>query len=237
MPVVFDIDGTVTRTYSLDQELFSRAFFEVYGWRLDTDWTHYRHPTDEGITVEALGRCFGREAVSAEIESIRKCYMTLLQSEMGHDPKTLQVSGAGEAIQKLLDSGYRVAFATGSWKAAARLKLERAGIDIESFPSATCDDSFDRFEILRLAISRAAALRPGADAVYVGDGPWDLDVSRRLRVPFIGIDCEQSGCLAALGVKHVLPDFRDLDGFIAAIAEVRGKRAMTPREIIKTKQL
>ena len=35
--LVFGIDGTLTRTDSLDEEFFSRTFNEVYGWHLDTD--------------------------------------------------------------------------------------------------------------------------------------------------------------------------------------------------------
>jgi phosphoglycolate phosphatase-like HAD superfamily hydrolase len=225
MLVVFDIDGTVTRTYALDQELFARAFLEVYGWRLDTDWTHYRHATDLGITEEVLGRCFGRAANSPEIESIRARYLTLLQAEIICDPQRLQVPGAGETIQKLLARGYRVAFATGSWKVAARLKLSRAGPDIDRFPFATCDDSLDRFEILRLAVSRATTLRPADNAIYVGDGPWDVASARQLGVGFIGVDCDGAARLTGLGVKHLLPDFGDFDRFMAAIEDVQEKQA------------
>jgi phosphoglycolate phosphatase-like HAD superfamily hydrolase len=217
MLVIFDIDGTVTRTYSLDQGLFARAFLEIYEWRLDTDWAHYRHATDEGITREALGHCFGRAADSTEIEAVRQRYLALLESELVHDPESLQVPGAEQAIHRLRDNGYEVAFATGSWKAAARLKLGRAGIGIESFPFATCDDNLDRYEIVGLAIERAKLHWPRHSTVYVGDGPWDLDVATKLGVGFIGIDCEQSGRLADGGVTDVFSDFLDVDGFIAAV--------------------
>jgi phosphoglycolate phosphatase-like HAD superfamily hydrolase len=71
-----------------------------------------------------------------------------------------------------------------------------------------------------LAIERAKTLRRVENAVYVGDSPWDLAASQKLGLAFIGIDCDKSGCLAALGVRNVLPDFRDFDRFVAALRDV-----------------
>ena len=222
MLVVFDIDGTLTRTYALDERLFSRAFYELHGWILETDWTRYRHATDQGITEEALSQYLGRSPVSGEIAAIRERYMKLLSAELVHDPEALQVPGAGSAIQRTIASGYGVAFATGCWEAAARLKLARAGIDIDGLPLTTCDDSIDRFEILRLAAERAKRIRPVKGAVYVGDGPWDLAAARNLGLAFIGIACDQSARLATFGVRHVLTDFRDFDRFLLALREEIG---------------
>jgi len=222
MLVVFDIDGTLTRTYSLDEELFARTFFELYRWNLDTDWTRYRHATDQGIAEEGLSRYLGRSAVEAEIVPIRERYMALLGNELAHDPQALQVPGAGAAIQRTIAAGYSVAFATGCWEASARLKLARAGIDINGLPLSTCDDSVDRFEILRLATERAKRMQPVKHAVYVGDGPWDLAASRNLGIAFIGIACDESARLATLGIRHVLPDFRDFDRFLVALGEEVG---------------
>ena len=222
MLVVFDIDGTLTRTYSLDEELFARTFYELYGWNLDTDWTHYRHATDQGIAEEGLSRCLGRSAVSVEILPIRERYMALLGAQLAHDPQTLQVPGAAAAIQRTIAAGHSVAFATGCWEASARLKLARAGIDIDGLPLTSCDDSDDRIEILRLATARAKRIRPVKGTVYVGDGPWDFAAARNLGIAFIGIACDQSARLAMSGVKHVFPDFSDFDRFLVALSEEVG---------------
>lgn len=222
MLVVFDIDGTLTRTYSLDEELFSRTFHELYGWHLDTDWTGYRHATDQGIAEEALSRYLGRTAAPAEVAAVRERYMALLNAELAHDPEALQVPGAGKAIEKTIAAGYGVAFATGCWEASARVKLARAGIDIDGLPLSTCDDCVDRFEILRLAAERAKSFQPIKGAVYVGDGPWDLAASRKLGISFIGIACDHSARLTTVGVKHVFPDFRDFDRFLGALREEVG---------------
>ena len=127
---------------------------------LDTDWTRYRHATDQGIAEEALNRYLGRTAVPAEIVPIRERYMALLSAELVHDPQALRVPGAGAAIQRTIVGGYSVAFATGCWEPSARLKLARAGIDIDGLPLATCDDNVHRFEILRLATERQKGFSP-----------------------------------------------------------------------------
>jgi phosphoglycolate phosphatase-like HAD superfamily hydrolase len=113
MLVVFDIDGTLTRTYSLDEQLFARAFYELYEWDLDSDWTRYRHATDQAIAEEGLSRYLDRSAVSAEIVPIHDRYMALLGVELAHDPQALQVPGAGAAMQRTIAAGHGVALATG----------------------------------------------------------------------------------------------------------------------------
>jgi phosphoglycolate phosphatase-like HAD superfamily hydrolase len=57
MLVIFDIDGTLTRTYDLDGAPYARAFVETFGQPLPSrEWTTYRHVTDRGIAEVALAR-------------------------------------------------------------------------------------------------------------------------------------------------------------------------------------
>ena len=49
---------------------------------------------------------------------------------------------------------------------------------------ATCSDHPRRSEIIRLAAQRAG--RSLSDAIYIGDGVWDLRACRELGVRFIG---------------------------------------------------
>jgi beta-phosphoglucomutase-like phosphatase (HAD superfamily) len=40
--VMFDIDGTLTKTMKVDEECFVRSFKDVFGFAdVDTDWSHY----------------------------------------------------------------------------------------------------------------------------------------------------------------------------------------------------
>ncbi len=48
-----------------------------------------------------------------------------------------------------------IALATGCFYESAELKLEKAKMDIKSFPIATADDAVSREEILQLAIEKS----------------------------------------------------------------------------------
>ncbi len=59
--VVFDLDGTLTRTSRVDSECYERALLEVAGVRDPrTDWSTYEHATDTGIVDEIFRERFGR---------------------------------------------------------------------------------------------------------------------------------------------------------------------------------
>ena len=71
MLVVFDIDGTLTRTCDLDAALYARAFVDTFGFPLPRlDWSAYHHATDRGIAEEALRRA-GRDVSTADLATMR----------------------------------------------------------------------------------------------------------------------------------------------------------------------
>jgi len=125
-------------------------------------------------------------------------------------------------LARLREDGHTVAFATGCWEASARLKLTRSFIEVRDGCLVACDSEPDRVAILRSAMRHAA---PRERVLYVGDGPWDVQAARRLQLPFIGIDHDDSGRLRGHGVGNVLVlrDFHDYEAFLGAVA-----RAMPP---------
>jgi len=125
-------------------------------------------------------------------------------------------------LARLREDGHTVAFATGCWEASARLKLTRSFIEVRDCCLVACDSEPDRVAILRSAMRHAA---PRERVLYVGDGPWDVQAARRLQLPFIGIDHDDSGRLRGHGVGNVLVlrDFHDYEAFLGAVA-----RAMPP---------
>ena len=51
--VIFDVDGTLTNTYKIDENCFVRALaleFGIFG--VNTNWTEYSYTTDSGITQQ-----------------------------------------------------------------------------------------------------------------------------------------------------------------------------------------
>jgi phosphoglycolate phosphatase-like HAD superfamily hydrolase len=215
--VVFDIDGTLTKTDGLDADLYLQALHETHGIRLaDDDWQACRSISDRGIAEEVLARRFGRPARVDELRRLHDRFVTLLGAALPRADR-LQVPGAGAILDRLRAAGHMVAVATGCWYAAAVLKLARAAIATDGVPLASSDDHPAREEILALAVARAGAVLRRDRIVYVGDGPWDVAATRSLGIPFVGIDYADRHRLVALGVATVLRDFSDPEAFLDAV--------------------
>jgi phosphoglycolate phosphatase-like HAD superfamily hydrolase len=217
--VIFDIDGTLTRTNEVDEECYVRAFEEECGFTgIDTDWSTYPSYTDTAIALELYARHQGREPGVEEIDRVRRRFFTLLESAFAGAPHQFtEIPGAAEALRRLRrDPGYRVALATGAWEPSARLKLRGAGLEVNGLPLATSDDSPLREEVVRRAISLAEAeAGPFESVVSVGDGLWDFQVARALGLGFIGVASgERADRLRRAGAGMVIESFLDLDRFI-----------------------
>jgi phosphoglycolate phosphatase-like HAD superfamily hydrolase len=200
--LVFDIDGTLTRSVEHDANAFVRAFQEVFA--IDASrFTECQHVTDQGITEELFRRKFDRTPSVAEVDQVRGRFLELLGNALPRTPN-LQVPGAEGLLWRLQKEGYVVSLATGAWRDAARLKLTSASIPHGHIPLASSDDHPERERILRLAIERAG----GGPALYVGDGPWDVRAAAHLAIPFIGIG---SAGFASM------PDLSDQDRFLSLV--------------------
>jgi phosphoglycolate phosphatase-like HAD superfamily hydrolase len=216
--VVFDIDGTLTRTDEVDSVCYLRAFEEELGWTgISTDWAGYPSCTDEAIALEVFARHGGRAPRDGEIDRVRSRFFSLLEAALADGPDLFtEIPGAGEALRRLRsDPRYRVALATGAWEASARLKLRTAGLDVGGLPLATSDDHPIREEIVRRAIARAEAGNgPFEEIVSVGDGVWDLRTARALGIGFVGIASgERADRLRREGAERVIEDFKDWETF------------------------
>jgi len=216
--VIFDVDGTLTRTTAVDAACYERAVSDSLGIPIDTDWSTYRHATDAGILSELLERHGVPESPSGHA-AVRDRFMTLLSAAVAANPDCCrEVPGTRAMIEHLRQLPHlHLAIATGAWADSARLKLRNADIPVEHLPFASSDDSPSREEILEIAFERAAArIGAGIDAVtYVGDGLWDLSVARSLGFHFVGIASNGSASrLALAGASVVFPDFTDRDGFV-----------------------
>jgi beta-phosphoglucomutase-like phosphatase (HAD superfamily) len=178
--VVFDIDGTLTRSMDVDAAAYVRAFREVHG--VDASgWARGAHPTDQGIALELLRRAFGRPPLPAEIAALRNRFLELLAASLPRGPE-LQMPGAGALLRRLRADGHAVALATGSWRASAELKLRAAALPVADLPLVTSDEHVEREAILRDAVARL-----GGKAVYVGDAAWDARAAAAVGIPFVGV--------------------------------------------------
>lgn len=223
---IFDIDGTLTNTNSVDDECFVKALAEAHGiTEINTDWASYTHTTDSGITLQIFQEKFGRDPEAAELAKFKSCFFDMLSEQYHSNPSSFTaIAGASVALSRLRqESDWAVAIATGSWRESAFLKLRAAKIDIDGMPAGFAEDGVSREEILQSAISHSLKqyrLRSFAKTVSIGDGLWDLRTARRLNFAFLGVGYgEAAAILDRAGAKHVIEDFADYGRLINFLNE------------------
>jgi phosphoglycolate phosphatase-like HAD superfamily hydrolase len=221
--ILFDIDGTLTDTMDVDTKCFLQAFVDVCGFRdVDSDWSLYKDTTDAGIFQEVFKSRRGRAPTASETVEFRDHLVALFRSAAMQGPFA-PIRGAPELLSRLRERGdYRIGLATGSWSDAARVKMAAAGFRYDDYPEASADDAPERETIVRIAAARTAGDTCKSNrAIYVGDGVWDVKMSRLLGIPFLGIGAgAQREKLLAAGASCVLPDLADLDQFLFALGKL-----------------
>ncbi len=223
---VFDIDGTLTNTNSVDNECFVKAFADAYAIvGISTDWAAYPHTTDSGIMLHIFQERFGRAPKANELNKFNQCFIGLLseqyQSSSSH---FAEISGAANALNFLKrESEWAIAIATGCWRESAFLKLKAAGIKIDGIPIAVAEDGISREEIIQVAVSEAKSYYRHGDfekIVSIGDGLWDVRAAARLEIAFLGVGSgETEAKLHQAGAKHVIKDFVDFAQLMRCLNE------------------
>ena len=222
MIVVFDVDGTLVDSSSVDNQCFVAAFHQIIGIELrDTHWASFTEITARAV-VEQLLPDTNQEELRRIERRVQADYHRRLREVHAANPAAYQPTpGALEAITRLRQTpSVSVAIATGDWHDTISLKLAAAGFDVTDIPMATSSDRSARADIIRLAVERAGSSL--ADAIYVGDGPWDLRATQQLGIPFIGVG-RKVARLRAAGARHTMDDFSqdELPGLLTQIATSR----------------
>jgi len=199
MIAIFDIDGTLTQSQSVDNACFVQAFEIEFGIRdVDTDWSIYPHTTERALTSEILRRAVGREPTEREVALHRQRFLSLLRER---STGIEEIPGARRFLDELGQRGWRVAVATGAWSHSARVKLRAAGFR-DDLPLACCDDASSREEIVLKAIDLAGGTGP---VILFGDAVWDVRTAAALNLPIIGVGDDASGATATI------EDFSDVN--------------------------
>src|SRR6267142_5218677 len=190
---IFDIDGTLTNTNSVDNECFVKALAEAHEiTEINTDWAAYPHTTDSGITQHIFQERFGRHPDERELDKFTRCFVHLLSEQYKSNFISFaEVIGASLALTRLQrGSDWAVAIATGCWRESALLKLRAAKIDIEGIPAAYAEDGLSREQILQETVCQALQkyrLSRFEKIVSIGDAVWDVRAARRLGLAFLGV--------------------------------------------------
>jgi len=222
MIVVFDVDGTLVDSGGVDNRCFDEAFLEATGTPLLTEqWMAMQEVTAKAI-VHQVFPDDDAEALARKEQAVQAGYLARLHAAGRREPTAFRpVPGALAQLALLREMpGLDLAIATGDWHDTIAYKLKLAGFNLSGIPIATASERYRRSEIIRLAVERTG--RDLRDAVYVGDGLWDLRATRQLGIPFIGIG-PRIVQLRAAGAEHALPHYDDgeLLGLLQQIANRR----------------
>jgi phosphoglycolate phosphatase-like HAD superfamily hydrolase len=212
---VFDLDGTLTGTSSVDETCFVQAFADSLNiHRLSTNWLDYDHATDFAVTTQAFLKHIGREPEASEISKVVERFVELLMRHHELDSALFsEVPGAAAFLTGLRQNQeWGIALATGGWKRSAQFKIRTAGLPLTDLPAAFAEDGPSRESIVQTAIARASAwyrCREFERIVSVGDALWDINTAKQLKLPFLGVASELRATLlrdngARLVVEHYL---------------------------------
>jgi phosphoglycolate phosphatase-like HAD superfamily hydrolase/protein-L-isoaspartate O-methyltransferase len=230
--VIFDIDGTLTRTNDVDAECFVQVFADVFKiTQINTDWNKYGHTTDSGITLQIFHEQLGRAPSAEELSKLQCHFVELLKQRHSVNPELfVEIPGASIILQKISSlPDWKIALATGGWRRSALMKLQAIELDAV-YPIATADDSYSREVIVTTAIERAKQLynQEFERIVCVGDGIWDVLTAIQLQLPFIGVEPLQQAEL-----ECTIKDFTDIDLFFKALNTATVPKVHKPEQIQK----
>jgi phosphoglycolate phosphatase-like HAD superfamily hydrolase len=230
---LFDIDGTLTATNAVDDECYLRAVAETFDVDpVAIDWADAPHMTDSGIARWLWMRHHRRTPEPREVAELQRRFLATLGAALATAPhRFAAIEGAATIFHHLRSEGWRVALATGGWRASATVKLRAAGLGVSDVPMACADDAESREDIVRLAWQKAEAHAgaPFRRVVSVGDAPWDVRTAQSLGLPFVGIG---GGVVAdrlrTAGADTILPHLRDGSAVLAALTAASIPSPRTP---------
>lgn len=185
--VIFDVDGTLLTTGGAGGVAWSRAFEEVHGVAVDIAKVTESGMTDHDVALAALRNVLDREPTGADVDELTPVYLRELPGAVERSEGYRIEPGIIDLLERLSGAGIPLGVTTGNIEPAARIKLERGGLNRFFAFGGYGSDSADRTELTLHAIKRgvvavATGRYPGGrpqvlakdDFIAVGDTPRDI---------------------------------------------------------------
>jgi phosphoglycolate phosphatase-like HAD superfamily hydrolase len=226
--ILFDIDGTLTRTQN-GYLPFNEAILMTFGIAGDIRTVVPDGNTDPRIVKDI----FAKVNLTLEIgdEDWRRFTVNLrerYQHHVRHGTTTVRpLPGAAELLQSLFaNENFRASVVTGNFEVTARVKLEAAGLAPYLERGAYASDSEHRPDLPAIAKERwqqqSGCTMAPARCVVIGDTPHDLEAARQneMKCLLVGtgrypveelLYCQPDACLTDLSdTKAVLATLANL---------------------------
>src|SRR3982750_2655927 len=101
--IIFDIDGTLTNTTEIDDQCFTQAIEDTFGfYGFETNYGHYKNTTDSGIIDQLFRERLGRSYNAEEQYKFILHFCNLLEQAYESNPDCIrEISKAARIIELL----------------------------------------------------------------------------------------------------------------------------------------
>jgi HAD superfamily hydrolase (TIGR01509 family) len=209
---LFDVDGTLVDTVDLHAEAWVETFRH---FDLDTTLEEIRRQIGKGGD-QLLPGLVPEDVLAARQEEIEDFRADLFKRD--YLPRAKPFPGVPELFRRVREAGLRIALASSGKEEEVAFHARLLGIeDLVDFQT-TADDA-DRskpFPDIFLAAARKLGLSDPAQAIVIGDTPYDAEAARAGGFASLGVLCggfperalTQAGCLAVYrDPQHLLEAF------------------------------
>lgn len=221
MLVLFDIDGTLLRSMSAGIHAMTSALQELHGTTPDFSRVPVHGRLDTLIWRDLAG-IHGFAADDAAHAAFRATYARHLERRLAERNTVERYPGAAELVDAAAAlPGASIGLLTGNYEPTGRLKVRHAGIDPDRFTvNAWGDEGPDRRSLVPVALGRYRSLHgrslPAAEAVIVGDTPFDVDCAHAAGARCVAVATGAFGLeeLRAAGADLAVPSLEDTDAIV-----------------------
>ncbi len=181
--VLFDIDGTLTRSGGAGRKAFDKVFSRLYQEKDASEGLEFAGKTDPVIIQDIFRARLNRIPSENELIRIKKSYLKMMEDEVRSVKPYQPIEGITDLLKVLSVSEHlMLGLATGNFRESAFLKLQSAGLRKFFTFGGFGSDSPNRSELTRLGIERGKKLIPFHEklekAFVVGDTPHDIEAGK-----------------------------------------------------------
>lgn len=183
MLILFDIDGTLLLTQRAGTQSMQAAARELFGDQFTFDGIELGGWLDP-LIWDTVARANGIEDPASHHDRFRATYLRHFQERLARNPTVTALPGVVELIEALSqEPDTWLGLLTGNYPETGRLKIEAAGLDIDSFAVAVWGvDGAHRRELPVVAMAQYATqtgqtIEPH-DVLIIGDTLHDIDCAR-----------------------------------------------------------
>lgn len=212
--VLFDVDGTLITSGGAGARAWAYAFDRLYGVAADIGSHSEAGETDPAVARATFTGSVGRPPTKEELARLFAAYLRRLADEVATSEGYRVLHGVESLLEPLSD-GTMLGIVSGAMEGAARVKLERSGLNRFFVFGGYGSDSPDRTEVTRIAIEKASVVHGREidrhSVLVVGDTPRDVAAAHAAGCVAVAVASGKYGVdeLRAAGADHVLASLAD----------------------------